>query len=263
MIELADATLGYGRTPVSSGLNLLVPERSFTMIIGPNGCGKSTALRAMSRLLTPQTGSVLLDGGDIRQLKTRQLARRLGLLTQQPTSPEGMRVAELVARGRHPHLGLLQQWSDADENAVADAMDITGVASLAGHPVDQLSGGQRQRVWIAMVLAQQTPLLLLDEPTTFLDLAHQLSILELCRNLVAEQGRTVVAVVHDLSQACRFATHLVAMHEGAVIAAGAPSHIVTPSLVREVFGVEAMIIDDPVTGTPLVVPVSAREGASA
>lgn len=255
MIEIANATLGYGRTPVSTDLNFTVPENSFTMIVGPNGCGKSTVLRALSRLLSPHTGAVILEGEDIRRIKTKQLARRLGLLTQHPASPDGIRVAELVARGRHPHLRVLQQWTAADEKAVADAMRITGVTELAAHPVDQLSGGQRQRVWIALVLAQQTPLLLLDEPTTFLDLAHQLSILELCRKLVAEQGRTIVAVVHDLSQACRFATHMIAMRDGAVVASGAPAEIVTPSLVRGVFGVEAMIIDDPVTGTPLVVPL--------
>ena len=228
------------------------------MVIGPNGCGKSTALRAMARLLAPQAGAVLLEGRDIRELSTREVARRLGLLPQQSIAPDGIRVAELVARGRHPHQGPFRQWTEADEAAVADAMERTGVAAYSGLPVDQLSGGQRQRVWIAMVLAQETPVLLLDEPTTFLDLTHQLEILDLCQHLTRVGDRTIAAVMHDLGHACRYADHLIAMRNGSVIAAGPPGEIVTTELIQEVFDVDAMIIPDPVTVTPLVIPLSRR-----
>ncbi len=259
-LAVRHATLGYGSTPVALDLDLAIEPGSLTMIIGPNGCGKSTALRAMARLLAPSTGAVLLDGRDVRELRTRDLARRLGLLPQQPTAPEGMRVAELVARGRHPHQGLLRQWSTADEAAVADALARTGTADLSTRLVDELSGGQRQRVWIAMVLAQQTPVLLLDEPTTFLDLTHQLEVLRLLRGLAAE-GRTIAAVVHDLSHACRFATNLIALRDGAVVASGSPGEVVTADLVREVFDVDAVVVPDPVAGTPLVIPVDPGEVA--
>lgn len=254
-IELDEVTLGYRKKPVSRDLTMRIPEGAVTMIIGPNGCGKSTALRAMARLLAPRSGTVVLDGDDIRTLGTRQIARTLGLLAQQSTAPEGIRVAELIARGRHPHQGLLRQWGSAEESAVAEAMTITGVAHLSSTPVDELSGGQRQRVWIAMVLAQQTRLLLLDEPTTFLDLAHQLDILYLCRTLADDRGRTVVAVVHDLAHACRYADHLIAMRDGQVVATGTPAEVITTQLVKDVFDVDAMIIDDPASGTPLVVPI--------
>lgn len=257
-IELDRVTLGYGREPVSTNLNLAIPPAKLTMIIGPNGCGKSTALRAMARLLAPRSGTVLLDGSDIRELSTRQVARRLGLLPQQSIAPDGIRVAELVARGRHPHQGLFQQWSPADEAAVADAMARTGVTAYSALPVDQLSGGQRQRVWIAMVLAQETPVLLLDEPTTFLDLTHQLEVLDLCKHLTSEGQRTIAAVMHDLGHACRYADHLIAMREGAIIATGPPVDIVTPELIRDVFDVETMIIPDPAAGTPLVIPMTQK-----
>jgi iron complex transport system ATP-binding protein len=254
-VELKAVTLGYGRRPVITELDLVIPAGQLTVVVGPNGCGKSTALRAMARLLSPQRGAVLLDGRDIRDLSTRQVARRMGLLPQQSMVPEGIRVAELVARGRYPHQGLFQQWSEADEMAVADAMAQTGVSSYSSVPVDQLSGGQRQRVWIAMVLAQETAVLLLDEPTTFLDLTHQLEILDLCRHLTNAGDRTVVAVMHDLGLACRYADHLVAMRDGAVVAAGPPAQIVTAKLIREVFEVEAIVVPDPVSGTPLVIPM--------
>jgi ABC-type cobalamin/Fe3+-siderophores transport system ATPase subunit len=257
-VELKGVTVGYGREPVSTDLDLAIPPGKLTMVIGPNGCGKSTALRAMARLIRPRTGAVLLDGRDIRELSTRQVARRLGLLPQQSIAPDGIRVAELVARGRHPHQGPFRQWSEADDTAVAEAMERTGVAAYSGLPVDQLSGGQRQRVWIAMVLAQETPVLLLDEPTTFLDLTHQLEVLDLCQHLTREGDRTIAAVMHDLGHACRYADHLIAMRDGAIIAAGRPDEIVTPALIRDVFDVETMIISDPASGTPLVIPMTQK-----
>ncbi|MEU9743741.1 ABC transporter ATP-binding protein [Micromonospora chersina] len=254
-------TLGYDRRTVAEDLTVAVPDGSFTVIIGPNACGKSTLLRALARLLRPARGTVLLDGADIHRRPARQVARTLGLLPQSATAPDGLTVAELVSRGRYPHQGLLRQWSREDERVVDRAMADTGVAELADRPVDELSGGQRQRVWIAMALAQQTPLLLLDEPTTYLDIAHQVEVLDLCARLHEEQGRTLVAVLHDLHQAARYATHLVAMRDGQVVAAGDPRRIVTTELVEEVFGLPCRIIEDPETGTPLVLPTVRRSGS--
>ncbi|NES27749.1 ATP-binding cassette domain-containing protein [Micromonospora terminaliae] len=251
-------TLGYDRRTVAEDLTVAVPDGSFTVIIGPNACGKSTLLRALARLLRPARGTVLLDGADIHRRPARQVARTLGLLPQSAVAPDGLTVAELVSRGRYPHQGLLRQWSREDERVVERAMADTGVAELADRPVDELSGGQRQRVWIAMALAQQTPLLLLDEPTTYLDIAHQVEVLDLCARLHEEQGRTLVAVLHDLHQAARYATHLVAMRDGRVVAAGDPRDIVTTELVEDVFGLPCRIIEDPETGTPLVLPAVRR-----
>ncbi|WP_139112619.1 ABC transporter ATP-binding protein [Hoeflea olei] len=246
-------TLGYDSRTIATGLSVAIPDGAFTVIVGPNACGKSTLLRALSRLLRPQAGRVILDGGDIAGLAAREVARRLGLLPQSSIAPEGITVAELVARGRYPHQSFLRQWSKADEAAVAAAMQATGIAALSGRLVDELSGGQRQRVWIAMVLAQQTPILLLDEPTTFLDMAHQIELMELLADLNTE-GRTIVAVLHDLNQACRYATHLIAMKDGAVAAEGEPSAIVSAQLIEEVFGLPVLVIPDPVSGRPLIVP---------
>ncbi len=246
-------TLRYEAREVSRDLSLAIPAGSFTVIVGPNACGKSTLLRALSRLLAPGAGQVLLDGSDISARPAREVARRLGLLPQSAVAPEGISVADLVARGRYPHQGLFRQWSEADAGAVTEAMRLTGVAEMAARPVDELSGGQRQRVWIAMVLAQDTPILLLDEPTTFLDIAHQIELLEILARL-NRAGRTVVAVLHDLNHACRYASHLVAMREGRILAEGRPGEIVSEALVEEVFGLASTIIADPVTGAPLVVP---------
>ncbi|MEU4775636.1 ABC transporter ATP-binding protein [Micromonospora sp. NPDC023644] len=256
-------TLAYERRTVARDLSVAVPDRSFTVIIGPNACGKSTLLRALSRLLKPAAGAVLLDGEDIHRLPARNVARTLGLLPQTSVAPDGIGVAELVARGRYPHQGLLRQWSREDERVVTESMAATGVADLAGRTVDELSGGQRQRVWIAMALAQQTPLLLLDEPTTYLDIAHQIEILDLCARLHEEQGRTLVAVLHDLNHAARYATHLIAMREGEVVAAGPPREVVTAELVEEVFRLPCRVIDDPESGTPLVVPAARRRAGAA
>ncbi|MET1154283.1 ATP-binding cassette domain-containing protein [Arthrobacter sp.] len=248
-------TIGYEQRSVVENLNVQIPEGLFTVIVGPNACGKSTLLRALARLIKPRGGHVLLDGKNVTTLPAKELARRLGLLPQSSIAPDGITVAELVARGRYPHQKLLRQWSTADEAAVMEAMDATGVTSLSGRSVDELSGGQRQRVWVAMVLAQQTPLLLLDEPTTFLDIAHQIELLELCRDLNKDKGHTLVAVLHDLNHACRYADHIIAMKGGAVVAEGAPADVITEELVEEVFGMPCQIIEDPVSHTPLVVPL--------
>ena len=255
-LRARDVTIGYDARVISEGLTVDIPDNEFTVIIGPNACGKSTLLRSLARMLVPTAGAVLLDGQSISSLKSKEVARRLGLLPQSSVAPDGITVADLVARGRYPHQKLLRQWSRTDEQVVAEALAATGVNDLADRPVDELSGGQRQRVWIAMVLAQQTPLILLDEPTTYLDIAHQIEMLDLCADLHAEQGRTLVAVLHDLNHACRYATHLIAMRAGAVVATGRPSEIVTAQLVEDVFGLACRVIDDPETGTPLIVPLA-------
>ncbi|WP_369214943.1 ABC transporter ATP-binding protein [Streptomyces flavofungini] len=257
-----DVTLGYDQRVIAEKLSVEIPDNSFTVIVGPNACGKSTLLRALSRMLKPSAGRVLLDGNVIQSMPAKKVARTLGLLPQSSIAPDGITVGDLVARGRYPHQGLLRQWSAEDERIVDESMESTGVRELADRYVDELSGGQRQRVWIAMALAQQTPLLLLDEPTTFLDIQHQLDVLDLCAQLHEEQGRTLVAVLHDLNHAARYATHLIALRDGAVIAQGAPSDIVTAELVEQAFGIRCQIIDDPETGTPLVIP-AARAGRKA
>ncbi|MEU7905174.1 ABC transporter ATP-binding protein [Actinoplanes sp. NPDC049118] len=249
-------TIGYDKKTISEHLDLEVPESRFTAIIGPNACGKSTLLRALSRLLKPARGEVLLHGRDIHAQPAKEVARRLGLLPQSSIAPDGITVAELIARGRFPHQKLIRQWSAGDEDAVVAAMAATGVTELSGELVDTLSGGQRQRVWVAMVLAQQTPIVLLDEPTTFLDIAHQIELLELCVRLNREQGTTMVAVLHDLNQAARYADHLVVMKAGAIVAQGDPREVMTAELVEDVFGLGCRIIDDPETHTPLVIPRS-------
>ncbi|MBF6411565.1 ABC transporter ATP-binding protein [Nocardia cyriacigeorgica] len=248
--------LGYRGRTISEDLSADIPDGSFTVIIGPNACGKSTLLRALARLLAPESGTVLLDGKAISGYPAKEVARRIGLLPQTSTAPDGIRVADLVARGRYPHQSLLRQWSQADAEAVATAMAATGVTELSARPVDELSGGQRQRVWIAMVLAQDTPVILLDEPTTYLDIAHQIQLLDLCRTLNRESGRTVIAVLHDLNHAFRYADHLIAMRDGQIRAAGPPGEIVTADLVRSVFDLGCRVIEDPETGAPLVIPLA-------
>ncbi|MFE0382315.1 ABC transporter ATP-binding protein [Streptomyces inhibens] len=253
-----NVTLAYDQRVIAENLSVAIPDHSFTVIVGPNACGKSTLLRALSRMLKPAAGSVLLDGSAISSLPAKKVAKALGLLPQSSIAPDGITVADLVARGRYPHQGLLRQWSADDERIVQESMAATGVAELADRYVDELSGGQRQRVWIAMALAQQTPLFLLDEPTTYLDIQHQIEVLDLCAELHEEQGRTLVAVLHDLNHAARYATHLIAMKDGAIIAEGAPADIVTAELVERVFGISCQVIDDPETGTPLVVPAARK-----
>ncbi|WP_119697514.1 ABC transporter ATP-binding protein [Microbacterium halotolerans] len=249
-----DLRAGYGQVTIVDGVDLELPPGGISVIVGANACGKSTLLRTLSRLLPAQSGSVLLDGESIVRMPTKHLARALGLLPQQPIAPEGIAVADLVGRGRHPHQKLFRSWSAADESAVTEALEITGTADLANRPVDELSGGQRQRVWIAMALAQGTDVLLLDEPTTFLDLAHQIEVLDLLTDLNRTRGTTIAMVLHDVNLAARYADHLFAMCDGRLVASGAPSEVVTAELIDEVFGLTAEVIADPVSGTPLVVP---------
>jgi iron complex transport system ATP-binding protein len=253
-LHVDDATVGYDKRVISEGLSVSIPDGSFTVIVGPNACGKSTLLRGLSRLLKPSEGQVILDGADINSYKTKEVARRVGLLPQTSISPDGMTVADLVARGRYPHQGFLRQWTEADEQAVARAMDQTAVTDLSGRLVDELSGGQRQRVWVAMALAQHTDILLLDEPTTFLDIAHQIELLELFTDLHLV-GHTMVAVLHDLNHAARFGTHLIAMKDGDVVAVGPPEEVVTADLVEDVFELRCLVVPDPAAGTPQVVPL--------
>ncbi|WP_318841876.1 ABC transporter ATP-binding protein [Rhodococcus sp. Z13] len=251
-------SLGYGERLIVDDLELTVPTGVVTTIIGPNGCGKSTLLRSLSRLLKPRTGTVLLDGHDITSMRTREVARVLGMLPQAPVAPEGLTVADLVSRGRHPHQSWFRQWSSDDEDEVATALELTGIADLADRPIDELSGGQRQRAWISMALAQGTDILLLDEPTTYLDLAHSVEVLDLVDRLHSELGRTVVMVLHDLNLAIRYSDHLVVMKQGRIVAAGAPAEVISVELLREVFALDASVIDDPVSDRPLIVPIGTR-----
>ncbi|PQM73904.1 ABC transporter ATP-binding protein [Corynebacterium sp. J010B-136] len=256
-LRIENATIGYDKTIISEDISVEIPHNSFTAIIGPNGCGKSTLLRGLARVLTPVKGRVLLDDKDISTYKPKDVARELGLLPQTSLAPEGIRVADLVARGRAPYQSLIQQWRKSDEEAVNAALEATRLTELGSRFVAELSGGQRQRVWIAMLLAQQTPIMLLDEPTTFLDIAHQYELMELLRDF-HEDGKTVVTVLHDLDQAARYADHLIVMKQGKVITTGFPQDVLTKELVKEVFGLEAMICPDPATGTPNVVPLDPR-----
>ncbi|WP_229402530.1 ABC transporter ATP-binding protein [Micromonospora okii] len=253
VLRADDLSLAYGRTTVVDSIGLDLPAGQLTAVVGPNGCGKSTLLAGLSRLHKPARGAVLLDGQVLARLPVREAARRIGLLPQSADAPDGMTVADLVRFGRQPHQGLLRQWSEQDQRAVDGALAAADVATLADRRLETLSGGQRQRAWIAMAVAQDTPVLLLDEPTAALDLGHQLEVFELLRGLAAA-GRTVVVVVHDLTSACRYADHLVAMLAGQVVAEGAPREVVTTDLVRRLYGVESSVLRDPVTGCPVVVP---------
>ncbi|MGW1144906.1 ABC transporter ATP-binding protein [Streptomyces sp. NPDC002454] len=255
-LQARGLTLGYAQRPVIEGLDLEIPDGSFTAVIGPNGCGKSTLLRAFGRLMKPRAGEVLLDGTPIHRMPTRQVAHLVGLLPQSPAAPEGISVADLVARGRHPHQSWYRRWTSEDEAVVARAMRATGTYELAERSLDELSGGQRQRVWITMVLAQDTELLLLDEPTNHLDLAHQVEVLDLVRTLHRDVGRTVVLVLHDLTLAARYADRLVAMKEGRIVTQGTPRDVLTEEMLAEVFGLRARVRHDEETGCPLVIPLS-------
>jgi iron complex transport system ATP-binding protein len=259
-LEARNLTVGYDADPVIDGLDLTLPASGITMIVGGNGCGKSTLLRAMARLLKPRAGSVLLDGSAIAALPTKEVARIVGLLPQAPVAPDGISVADLVDRGRTPHRGWLGGRDRRDDEVVADALHVTGMAELAERTIDELSGGQRQRAWIAMALAQEPDVLLLDEPTTYLDLAHQVELLQLLVRLSRERGTQVVVVMHELNLATRYADHLIAMREGRVVAEGPPGDVVTVELLREVFELEAVVVPDPIAGTPMIVPVDVHRG---
>ncbi|MFF2083952.1 ABC transporter ATP-binding protein [Nocardia sp. NPDC058176] len=255
----ADAvSLGYGERVIVDDLSLDITTGVVTTVIGPNGCGKSTLLKALGRLLRPRAGQVVLDGKAISSMKTKDVARVVGMLPQTPVAPEGLTVADLVARGRHPHQTWLRQWSADDETEVAAALTQTGIADLADRTLDELSGGQRQRAWISMALAQGTDILLLDEPTTYLDLAHSLEVLDLVDRLHADYGRTVVMVLHDLNLAIRYSDELIVMSEGRIVAQGKPAQVVTAQLLREVFGLDATVLTDPVSGRPMIVPIGTR-----
>ena len=256
-LRIENATIGYDKTVISEDISVEIPHNSFTAIIDPNGCGKSTLLRALARVLVPVKGRVMLDDQNISKYKPKVVARELGLLPQTSLAPEGIRVVDLVARGRAPYQSLIQQWRKSDEEAVKTALEATRLTALGSRFIAELSGGQRQRVWIAMLLAQQTPIMLLDEPTTFLDIAHQYELMELLRDF-HEDGKTVVTVLHDLNQAARYADHLIVMQQGKVITTGMPQDVLTKELVKEVFGLDAMICPDPATGTPNVVPLDPR-----
>nr|WP_298250655.1 ABC transporter ATP-binding protein [uncultured Halomonas sp.] len=254
-LSVHDLTAGYAERPVLSAIDLNIAAGQTTAIVGANACGKSTLLRTLSRLLSPSRGEVLLDGKSVHRLPARQLARQLGLLSQSPMAPEGITVLDLVSRGRHPYQGLFQCWGREDDNAVLEALNATDTAALAERAVDELSGGQRQRVWIAMALAQQTDILLLDEPTTFLDINHQVEVLDLLTDLNRARGTTIVMVLHELNLAARYADVLIAMSEGRIHASGPPETVLTRDMVKSVFGLESHIASDPVTGKPMMIPV--------
>lgn len=263
-LEAKSLSLRYGGgAPIFELLDVGIPEHKVTVLIGKNGCGKSTLLRSLARLLKPAGGSVLLDGKDIYTRSTKEVAKRLSILPQGPVAPEGLTVLQLVKQGRYPHQTWLKQWSQEDEEAVARALAATGMTAFADRSVDALSGGQRQRAWIAMTLAQDTGVILLDEPTTYLDMAHQIDVLELLSELNELEGRTIVMVLHDINLACRYADHIVAVADGAVYAEGAPADIVDERLISDVFAMDCRMICDPVYGTPMCVPIGARAAAAA
>ncbi|MHC5748242.1 MAG: ABC transporter ATP-binding protein [Nostoc sp.] len=251
-------SLAYGGVPIIKDLNLAIPAGQISALVGANGCGKSTLLRGLARLLKPNHGTVYLDSTSIFKLSTKEVAQQLGILPQGPVAPEGLTVRDLVAQGRYPYQNWLQQWSAKDEKIVQQALLITDLLELADRGLDTLSGGQRQRAWIAMALAQDTDILLLDEPTTFLDLAHQIEVLDLLYELNQSQGRTIVMVLHDLNQACRYADYLVAVKNGRIFAAGEPRRVMSEQMVQEVFELECRVVPDPVVGTPMCVPIGRK-----
>ncbi|MFW9031297.1 ABC transporter ATP-binding protein [Corynebacterium striatum] len=254
-----DISLGYGERDIITGLSVDIAPGKVTSIVGPNGCGKSTLLRSLSRLLRPTGGEIFLDGKAISEIPTKQLAASLGLLPQSPIAPDGIVVADLVGRGRTPHQGLLGRWSQEDYDIVQESMEMTGVAELAERSIDELSGGQRQRVWIAMALAQRTDILLLDEPTTYLDIKHQLEVLDLLVELNETHGTTIAMVIHDLNLAARYSDELIAVSNGNVYAQGSPQDVLTQQTVKDVFGVDSVIVEDPVSGLPAVMPIGKRK----
>jgi len=253
-LETKDLTLTYGDHIIIDELNLQIPKGKVTVLIGSNGCGKSTLLRSLARLMKPKEGQILLDGEKIAKLSTKEIAKRMAVLPQGPIAPEGLSVLQLVKQGRFPYQSWARQWSEEDERMVNMALAATKMAPFAEKAVDSLSGGQRQRAWIAMTLAQGTDTILLDEPTTYLDLTHQIEVLDILFELNEQQGSTVVMVLHDLNLACRYADHIVALADKKIYAQGRPEEIITEQLVRDVFQMESRIIADPVYGTPMLIP---------
>jgi iron complex transport system ATP-binding protein len=253
-LRATNLTLGYAETDIVQGLDVEVPDGRITVIVGANACGKSTLLRGLARLLRPRGGTVLLDGTSVQDMRSIDVAKVMGLLPQTPVAPDGITVGDLVGRGRYPHQGWFRRWSSEDDRAVEAALEATGTADLADRNIAELSGGQRQRVWVAMALAQDTDLLLLDEPTTYLDISHQVELLDLLTDLNRESGKTVVIVLHDLNLACRYADHIIAMKQGAIVAEGSPRDVVTAEVVTDVFGLACEVVPDPVSGTPMIVP---------
>ena len=246
---------GYDGRMILDRISLQIPSNRISVIIGANACGKSTLLKTLARLIKPASGEVLLDGKPIDAIPSKKLARVIGLLPQSPIVPEGITVADLVGRGRYPHQPFFGLWSKKDEEAVAEAMEIMNIVELADRHVDELSGGQRQRVWIAMALAQQTDILFLDEPTTYLDITHQIEILDLLTDLNRKYGKTIVMVLHDINLSARYADYLFAMRQGRLVAEGRPSEVITSRLIKEVFGLDSAVVSDPVSGSPSVVPI--------
>lgn len=255
-LETRNLTLSYGERNIIEALNLNIPRGKITVFIGSNGSGKSTLLRSLARLLKPKEGAILLEGESIAKRSTKEVAKRLAILPQGPTAPEGLTIQQLVKQGRYPYQNWLQQWSEEDEQMVAKALAATQLTELANRTVDSLSGGQRQRAWIAMTLAQGTETILLDEPTTYLDMSHQIEILDLLYELNQTEQRTIIMVLHDLNLACRYAHHIVAVHNQTVVAEGAPEEVLTTDLVRTVFDMDCQITLDPLYGTPMCIPYS-------
>ncbi len=250
-----DLHLSYGGPMIVEGLTVTIPTQEITAIIGPNGCGKSTLLKALARILIPEQGKVEVNEADIHSQSTKEIARQIGLLPQNPRSPDGITVSDLIQRGRYPHQGIFRQWSRDDESSVNKALTLTGLTNFSDRPIDELSGGQRQRVWIAMLLAQETPIMLLDEPTTHLDITHQIEVLDLLKELTEENNRTIVMVLHDINLAVRYADNLIAMRDGKIKTAGEPHNVVTAQMIHNVFSIHAQILQDPVSGSPLCIPV--------
>ena len=245
---------GYDRSIILKDINMSVPIHKISVILGSNGCGKSTLLKTMARLLAPEKGAILLDGKAITEIPTKKLARQIGLLPQSPLVPDGISVSDLVARGRYPYQSMLKGLSEEDYEAVAEALKLLGIEKLAERNVDELSGGQRQRVWIAMALAQQTDILLLDEPTTYLDVAYQIDILDTLSELNKKKQITIVMVLHDINLSTRYADHIFAMKDGQLICEGSPREVINEKTIREIYDLESIIIDDPFSGTPMAVP---------
>lgn len=262
-LRATNLTLGYADTDIVQDLDVQIPDGRITVIVGANACGKSTLLRGLARLLSPRGGQVMLDGVSVQDMKSIDVAKVLGLLPQSPVAPDGIAVSDLVGRGRYPHQGWFRRWSPEDDQAVAAALEATGTAELADRNIAELSGGQRQRVWVAMALAQDTDVLLLDEPTTFLDINHQVELLDLLTDLNRESGKTIVIVLHDLNLACRYADHIIAMKAGRIVAEGAPSDVITAEVVTEVFGLACEVMPDPVSHTPMIVPRGRHHAAAA